>query len=206
MKNGKATATWSIVAELHKFHLASADQITCEANPPLHALVLCSDVPNTAWRWGPALMAEGETFRTPKPSRSGPDCVRFINMLDSKGKLLFGYWLSFVLNPYRHWHFGFAYGRGVPACLAIRYAVWERACRAGWCVGEQFWDVVKAFDMLSRPKLFHDMQATAVWVLMALSSLCNRARMFAAHLWFLTHTRVRQGDSLGPGPFRRSYD
>ena len=55
---------------------------------------------------------------------------------------------------------------------------------------------------LSRPQLFHDIQATAVWVLMALRRQNNKV----AHLWFLTHTWVRQGDNLGPGLFRRSYD
>ena len=94
----------------------------------------------------------------------------------------------------------------MPDCLAIRRAVWERACREGWCVSEQFWDVVKALDMLNRPQLFHDIQATAVWVLVALRSLYNRARMFVAHFWFLTHTGVRQGDDSGTGLFRRSYD
>ena len=34
----------------------------------------------------------------------------------------------------------------------------------------------------------------------------QRAKMFVAHLWFLTHTGVRQGDNLGTGLFRRSYD
>ena len=39
-------------------------------------------------------------------------------------------------------------------CLAIRYAAWERAYQAGWCISEQFWNVVKAFDMLShKPQL-----------------------------------------------------
>ena len=50
--------------------------------------------------------------------------------------------------------------------------------------------------MLSRPQLIQDIQATAVWVLMALRSLYNRARMFVPRLWFLTHTGVRQGDNL----------
>ena len=75
------------------------------------------------------------------------------------------------LDPYIHWMFGFTDGRGVRDYLAIRKAVWERACRTGWCVSEQLWDIVKAFDMLNRPQLFHDIQATAVWVLVALRSL-----------------------------------
>ena len=108
----------------------------------------------------PYQLADGEVFKIPKLGGSGPDFLRFINLLDSTCKLLFGYWLSYVLDPYRHWQFGFTDGRGVPDCLAIRYAVWERACRAGWCVSEQFCDVVTAFDMLNRPQLFHDIQAT----------------------------------------------
>ena len=63
-----------------------------------------------------------------------------------------------------------------------------------------------AFDMLSRPQLFQDIQATAVRVQVALRSLNNWARVFVARLWFLACTGVRQGDNLGPGLFRRSYD
>ena len=53
-----------------------------------------------------------EVFNIPKPGGSGPDFMRFINLLDSTGKLLFGCWLSYVLEPYRHRHFGFTDGRG----------------------------------------------------------------------------------------------
>ena len=151
----------------------------------------------------PHRLADGEVFIIPKPSGSGPG---IIFMLDSTGKLLFGHWLSYVLDPYRHWQFGFTTTRGGSDCLAIRYAVWERAYRAGWCVSEQFWDVVKAFNMLSRPQFFQDIQATPVWVLVALRSLSNRARIFVPRLWSLTCTRVTQGDNLGPELFRRSYD
>ena len=105
------------------------------------------------------------------------------------------------MDPYRHQQFGFTTTRGGSDCRAIRYAVWERTCRAGWCVSEQFWDVVKAFDMLRRPQLSQDIQATTVWVLVALRSLYNRARMFVARLWFLTCTGVKR-----PGLFCGSYD
>ena len=72
-----------------------------------------------------------------KPRGSGPDVMRFISLPDSTGKLLFEYWLPDVLDPYRHWQFGFTVGRGVSDCLAIRVAVRERAYRAGWCISEQ---------------------------------------------------------------------
>ena len=49
MMKGKATTTWSVPAELRKFHLASADQLTFDRPIPL-ALLLRFDVPNAAWR------------------------------------------------------------------------------------------------------------------------------------------------------------
>ena len=207
MKNGKATTTWSIPAELHKFHLARADQLTFDQPIPQYMLWYC--VLMCCMQHGddaPYRLADGEVFIIPNPGGSGPDYMRFINLLDSTGKLFFGNWLLFVLDPYRRWQFRFTTTRRSSDCLAIRYAVCARACRVGWCVSEQFWDVVKAFDMLSRSQLFQDIQATAVWVLVALRSLYKRARMFAGRLWFLTCTGVRQGDKLGPGLFRRTYD
>ena len=47
----------------------------------------------------PYQLADGEVFITPKPGGSGPDSMRFINLLDSTGKLRFGYWLSYVFGP-----------------------------------------------------------------------------------------------------------
>ena len=38
MKNGKATTTWSVPAELHQLHLARADQLTFDRPIPLHML------------------------------------------------------------------------------------------------------------------------------------------------------------------------
>ena len=131
-KNGKATTTWSVPAELHKFHLAnhigSANPSACSGTAFFCRMLRGDEVPYQ--------LADGEVFTITKPGCSGPDFMRFINLLDSTGKFLFGYWLSYALDPYRHWQFGFSDGRGVPDCLAIRYAVWERACRAGWCVSE----------------------------------------------------------------------
>ena len=101
----------------------------------------------------------GKVVTIPKPGGSGPDCMRSKNLLGSTDKLLFRYWLHNVLDPYRHWQFGLSVGRGVSVCLAIRFAVWERAYRAGWWITEHFWDVVKAFDMLSRPQLFQYIQS-----------------------------------------------
>ena len=59
---------------------------------------------------------------------------------------------------------------------------------------------------LHSKQLFQAIQASAVWVSVALRCFCDQARMFVARLWFLTHTRVRQGDHLGPRLFRRSND
>ena len=113
------------------------------ANPSLHAPVLCLDVSYTARRCAPSSSGGRRGFRYPETRRNGP----------RRYKLLFGYWLPYVLDPYSHWQFGFTVGGEVSDCLAIRYAVWERTYRAGWCISEQFWDVVKAFVMLSRPQL-----------------------------------------------------
>ena len=119
----------------------------------------------------------------PKPCGSGPDYMRFINLLDSTGKLLFGYWLPCVVDPYRDWKFGFTFGRGGSDCLPIPYAVWE--------LSERFWDVVKAYGGVGTGG--------------ALRTLYNAARRFVVRLRFLTHT-VRQGDNLGIRLFRRPSD
>ena len=73
--------------------------------------------------------------------------------------MIFGGWLELTEDPYRHWQFGFVRSRGVTDCLAIRWAIWERAAKAGWCLSEQQWDIVKAFDMLDREQLFRDVTA-----------------------------------------------
>ena len=103
MKNGKATTTWSIPAELHKFHLSIADQLTFDQPIPQYMLWYCVLMCRT--QHGdevPCRLADGEVFIIPKPGGSGPDYLRFINLSDSTGKLLLGYWLPFVLDPYRH--------------------------------------------------------------------------------------------------------
>ena len=94
MKSGKATTTWSIPAEIHKFHTARADQLTYD-QPILqymlwYCVLMCrtqdgNEVPNR--------LADGKVFIITKPGGSGPDKMRFISLLDSTGKLLFGYWL-----------------------------------------------------------------------------------------------------------------
>ena len=67
--------------------------------------------------------------------------------------MIFGGW------PYRHWQFGFVRNRGVKDSLAIRWVMWERAAKAGWCLSEQQWDIVKTFDKLDRAQLFRDVTA-----------------------------------------------
>ena len=75
-------------------------------------------------------------------------------------------------------------------------------------VNKQFWDVLKTIDMLSRPQLFRDIQATAAWVLMALSSLYNTARMYVAppqvsHAYDAGSNRVARG--IGPARAGTKY-
>ena len=97
------TTTWSIRAEIHKFHLARADQLTFDQPIPQYMLSYC--VLMCRMQHGdevPYRLADGEVFIIPKPGGSGPDYTRFINLLDSSGKLLFGYWLPHVLDLYRH--------------------------------------------------------------------------------------------------------
>ena len=121
--------------------------------------------------------------------------------------MIFGGWLELIEDPYRHWQFGFVRNRGVTDCLAIRWAIWERAAKAGWCLSEQQWDIVKAFDMLDGEQLFRDVTApSAPLITDIMQDLYLQARMHIKKDAYLTRTGVRQGDNLGPGLFRRSYD
>ena len=100
MKNGKATTTWSVPAELHKFHLARADQLTFDR--PNHLFMLWCCVLMCRIQHGDEVsnrMADGEVFVIPKPGGSGPDFLRSSNLLDSTGELNFQYWLSCLLVP-----------------------------------------------------------------------------------------------------------
>ena len=89
--------------------------------------------------------------------------------------------------------------------MAIRCAVCERAYRAGWCMSEQFWTVSRPLTC-SADHGFTRTSKLRLCGFVALRCLYDRARMFVARLWFLTHTVVRQGYHLGPRLFRRSYD
>ena len=105
-----------------------------------------------------------EVFTIPKKGGEGPNFLRFINLLDGVGKMIFGGWLEFIEDPHRHWQFGFVRSQGVTDCLAVRWAIWaiwERVAKAGWCLSEQQWDIVKAFDMLDREQLFRDVTASS---------------------------------------------
>ena len=91
----------------------------------------------------PYRLADGEVFTVPKPGGSGPNYMRFINLLDSTASS------SLVIGPLASWTHtdtGSPVFYRRPCCLATQYAVW---------------DVVKAFDILSRPQLFQDIQASA---------------------------------------------
>ena len=61
--------------------------------------------------------------------------------------------------------------------------------------------------MLDRAQLFRDVTApSAPFVTDVLQDLYRQARMHIKKDAYLTRTGVRQGDNLGPGLFRRSYD
>ena len=114
--------------------------------------------------------------------------------------MIFGGWLELTEDPYRHWQFGFVPSRGFTDCLAVRWAIWERAAKAGWCPSEQQWDIVKAFDMLDSEQLFRDVTApNAPFVTDVLQDLYRQARLHIKKDAYLTRTGVRQGDNLGPG-------
>ena len=135
-----------IPAEPRKFQLARADQLSLGQPISLYMLWYC--VLMCRIQIGdevPYRLPDGDVITVPKLGGSGPDCMRFINLLDFTGKLLFGCWHPYLLDPYWHWQLGFTVGRVVSDCLAIRCVDWERAYGAGWCISEQFWDVMKAF-------------------------------------------------------------
>ena len=116
-------------------------------------------------RRAPQFLSDNEVFTIPpkkpkKRRRWAPTFSGFINLLDGVGKMIFGGWLELMEeDPYRHWHFGFVRSPGVTECLAIRWAIWERAAKAGWRLSEQQWDIVKAFDMPGTEQLFRDVTA-----------------------------------------------
>ena len=152
----------------------------------------------------PQLLSDSEVFTIPKKGGEGPDFLRFINLLDGVGKMIFGGWLELIEDPYRHWQLGFVRNRGVTDCLAIRWAVWERAAKAGWCLSEQQWDIVKAFDMLYRAQLFGDVIAPSIpFVTDVLQDLLSAGSHAHQEGRLLDSNR---GDNLGPGLFRRSHN
>ena len=64
-------------------------------------------------RRAPQLLSDSEVFTIPQKGGEGPDFLRFINLLDCVGKMIFGGWLELIEDPYRHWQFGFVRNRGV---------------------------------------------------------------------------------------------
>ena len=57
--------------------------------------------------------------------------LRCLHVWLGVGKMIFGGWLELIEDPYRHWQVGFVRNRGVTDCLAIRWAIWERAAKQG---------------------------------------------------------------------------
>ena len=60
----------------------------------------------------PIAFGQGGIHNPPKGGE-GPDFLRFVNLLDGVGKMIFGGWLELIEDPYRHWQFGFVRSRGV---------------------------------------------------------------------------------------------
>ena len=79
MNSGKATTKWSIPEELHKFHLARADQLTFDQPIPQY-IQHGDEVPHR--------LARLSLFRNQVDRAQ--TCMRFINLLDPTGKLLLG--------------------------------------------------------------------------------------------------------------------
>ena len=123
---------------------------------------------------------------------SRPDFMRFINVLDSTDKLLFGYCLPCVLAPYLNWQFSFTVGRGVSDCLAIQYSVRERAYRASWCISEQFWARTSK------------LRSNGYWWRFAVFAMGLECLSLGFGFW--RTQEWGKGDNLGPGLYRRSYD
>ena len=67
----------------------------------------------------------------PKKGGERPDFLRFSNLLDGVGKMIFGGWLELIEDPYRHWQFGLVRSRGVTDCPAIRWQVGAKANNSG---------------------------------------------------------------------------
>ena len=109
--------------------------------------------------------------------------------------MIFGGRLELTEDPYRHWQFGFVRSRGLQIAWL---SVGPSGSVPGWCLSEQQWDIVKAFDMLDREQLFRDVTAP--------NDLYRQARMHIKKDAYLTRTGVRQGDNFGPSLFRRSCD
>ena len=93
-------------------------------------------------RRAPQLLSDSEVCTITQKGGEGPDFLRFINLLDGVGKMIFGGWLQLIEDPCRHCQFGIVRSRGVADCLAIRWTIWERAAKAGWCLSEQQLDIV----------------------------------------------------------------
>ena len=56
-------------------------------------------------RRGLQLLSDSEVFTIHKKGGEGPDFLRFVNLLDGVGKMIFGGWLELIEDLYRHWQF-----------------------------------------------------------------------------------------------------
>ena len=195
----RAVPSWATPNEIHAMCLDGAEEAVEEfwrSGTPLPARMAWYAILESRMqkeRRAPQLLSDSEVFTIPQKGGEGPDFLRFINLLDGVGKMIFGGWPELTEDPYCHWQFGFVRSRGVTDCLAIRWAIWERAAKAGWCLSEQQWDIVKAFDMLDREQLFRDVTApSAPFVTDVLQDLHRQARMHIKKDAYLTRTGVRQ--------------
>ena len=121
----RAVPCWATPNEIHAMCLHGAEEAVeefCRSGTPLPACLA----------WFAILESRMQKERrapNTKKGGEGPYFLKFINLLDGDGKMIFGGWLELIEDPYRHWQFGFVRNRGVTDCLAIRWPSWERAAK-----------------------------------------------------------------------------
>eukprot|EP00929_Paragymnodinium_shiwhaense_P032526 TRINITY_DN18015_c0_g3_i1.p1 TRINITY_DN18015_c0_g3~~TRINITY_DN18015_c0_g3_i1.p1 ORF type:complete len:386 (+),score=63.61 TRINITY_DN18015_c0_g3_i1:720-1877(+) len=213
-KKGKAVPHWSAPTEF--LHAMCEEEEEARVSHGWLAFAALVASIQTARRV-PANMADSQVVCLPKHSRSGrPDDQRLINLLDPIGRAIFGGWFTQTIKlKVAEDQFGFAAGVGSRDCLAIRWAMWERGRHSGWLVGEQHWDVKKAFDQIGRQQLRCDVfkmmtddtqVSDAQHFFETLDNMYGKTRMQIQGNYFHTMSGVRQGDNIGPTLFRVSYD
>ena len=122
----RAVPSWATPNEIHAMCLDGAEEAVEEfwrSGTPLPERMAWYAILESCMqkdRKAPQLLSDSEVSTIPEKGGEGPDFLRFINLLDGVGKMIFGGWLELIEDPYRHWQFGFMRNRGVTDCLAIR--------------------------------------------------------------------------------------